>query len=197
MLYNTELQSNNDDLQDILDMINSLPEASSGVELPELSNPAEVEEVFLGVEYIDETGDKKIGTFTLDAELSQQDSLITQIQTALDGKAAGGSGGASVETCSVTITSADSDKITNYMTTVFQNGELDNVFHMNSWSRPSTPIVIPNVVCGTTVYVSGAYSLADFTVANCEYTKQTSVSGTFKITAGSGENVTIHCYNGD
>lgn len=38
-------------------------------------------------------GQKVTGTFTIDSELTAQDDLITQIQSALEGKAAGGSGG--------------------------------------------------------------------------------------------------------
>lgn len=83
------LQTNIANLQELLEQVNNLPEAS--VELPELNNPAEVTEVFSGAEYIDETGAKKTGTFTIDSELTAQDNLIYQIQAALESKA-GGSG---------------------------------------------------------------------------------------------------------
>lgn len=58
------------------------------VELPELSNPATAEEVFLNKEFIDEDGNSVTGTFSIDNELSNQDNLISQIQTALQNKAA-------------------------------------------------------------------------------------------------------------
>lgn len=45
-------------------------------------------------------GSKVTGTFTIDSELTAQDNLIAQIQSALEGKAAGG-GSVSVETCTV------------------------------------------------------------------------------------------------
>lgn len=64
----------------------------TGVDLPELPNPATETEVFAGKEYIDGTGDKKIGAFTIDAEMTEQDSLLAQIRTALVGKTAGGGG---------------------------------------------------------------------------------------------------------
>lgn len=60
-----------------------------GVELPELNEPAEPGEVFSGKEYIDGSGQKKTGSFTIDDELTEQDSLISQIANALKNKAAG------------------------------------------------------------------------------------------------------------
>ena len=84
--YNTTLQSNNIDLQAILDSLNALPEAG-GVELPELTNEGSTEDLMLNKELIDADGNKVTGTFTIDTELSTQDSLIAQIQTALQDKA--------------------------------------------------------------------------------------------------------------
>ena len=50
---------------------------------------ASADEIFQGeTAYID--GEKVTGTFTIENELSTQDDLIAQIQSALEGKAAGG-----------------------------------------------------------------------------------------------------------
>ena len=62
MSYNTELQSNNADLQEILDAVNALPEAGGGVELPELTNPGTAEDLEDGKELIDAEGNIVTGT---------------------------------------------------------------------------------------------------------------------------------------
>ena len=66
--------------------INNLPEASNGVELPELSNRASAEELFANKELIDETGEIVVGTFTIDTELETQRQIISEIETALTNK---------------------------------------------------------------------------------------------------------------
>jgi surface protein len=71
-------------------MATAIEDISAGVELPELSNPAEAAEVFEDKEYIDATGAKKTGTFTITPELSILDTLLTTLETSLEGKAGGG-----------------------------------------------------------------------------------------------------------
>lgn len=117
MSYNLSLQSNNAELQALIDIANALPEAG-GVELPTLTTPAQASEVFLNKETIDEDGNVQVGTFTIDSELTTQNNLIAQIQSAVDNlpEAGGNGGGGSSETgiCpSLTITSngVDTDNI--------------------------------------------------------------------------------------
>lgn len=57
--------------------------------LPELSNEGTASDLMLNKELIDGDGKKVTGTFTIDSELTTQDNLISQIQTALSGKASG------------------------------------------------------------------------------------------------------------
>lgn len=81
-------------------------ELTGGVELPELTNPATSEEIFLDKETIDANGNVQTGTFTIDGELTTQNDLIAQIQSAVDNLPdAGGGGNGSYETCTVNISS--------------------------------------------------------------------------------------------
>lgn len=76
----------------------------TGVDLPELPNPATETEVFAGKEFINGSGDKRIGAFTIDAEITEQDSLLAQIRTALVGKTAGGGSEVPMQEKTVSIT---------------------------------------------------------------------------------------------
>ena len=66
MSNKTELQSNNNDLQGILNIINGLPAANTN-ELPTLSKPATVDKVLSGYDYIDGDGNQKVGTIPIKA----------------------------------------------------------------------------------------------------------------------------------
>lgn len=63
-----------------------------GVDLPELTNPATAGDLMAGKQMINGEGEAVDGTFTLETEMTEQDSLIAQIKEALKGKAAGGGG---------------------------------------------------------------------------------------------------------
>lgn len=123
--FNTNLQTNNTNLQSILDAINALPEAGSGdIELPSLTNEGTSADLLASKELIDQDGNIITGTMpnngaisktmdgidvktisipagytsggsvsldsTIDDEVDEQTDLISQITTALEGKAAGG-----------------------------------------------------------------------------------------------------------
>lgn len=60
MSYNSNLQTNNTNLQSILDTINALPEA--GTDLPELTNQGTASDLLSGKELIDQNGNIVTGT---------------------------------------------------------------------------------------------------------------------------------------
>lgn len=168
----------------------------------------------------------KVDVDAANTEITEQAELIAQITTALEGKAsgvedideevveytslndeledvinslpaAGGGGGGSVDTCTVTITS-DSNIIVTCIATIYQGNEFSSVVIGGTpLTYPSTPVVISNVICGSSVHVVSSYSLGGFTITNCEFTRMGPASGMFKITAPQGGSATIHCYNND
>ena len=68
-------------------LVTALP---GGVELPDLDNPGGAADLMAGKQLIDSEGRVVDGSFTLTDEMTEQDSLIEQIKSALKGKAAGG-----------------------------------------------------------------------------------------------------------
>ena len=60
------------------------------VELPELSDPGEAADLMAGKQLIDGEGKIVDGTFTIEEEITEQDSLIEQINSALQRKTVGG-----------------------------------------------------------------------------------------------------------
>lgn len=105
------LNTNITNLRELLDKVNALPEASSGVELPTLSNEGIADDLVEGKELIDSTGNIITGTnpyekVATDNAVAAEANLIAQIQTALEGKGSGGSNIAipEIELCTVTFT---------------------------------------------------------------------------------------------
>jgi hypothetical protein len=62
MSNKSNLQANNIDLQAILNSINELPEAGSGVALPELTNEGTASDLLSGKQLIDQEGNVVTGT---------------------------------------------------------------------------------------------------------------------------------------
>lgn len=149
------LKNNTTNLQQLLNSVNNLPEASNGVELPDLTNEGTAADLVIGKELIDGDGNKVTGTFTIDEEiinqstlLSEQNAKIAELAEVLAGKAAG-SGETSIATCDVTVTQSGLP-IRNYYTTAFTESE--GIFLLtNDVHGPNTPFVLQNVVCGSTI----------------------------------------------
>lgn len=80
----SNLTNNTASLQSILNTVNTLPDATGGIELPELTNEGSASELFSGKELIDSEGNVVTGTFSIDDEIATQDDLIAQIQSAVD-----------------------------------------------------------------------------------------------------------------
>ena len=64
----------------------------SGVELPVLTKPGSSNELFEGYDMVNGDGERVVGSFTIAAELTNQDTLISEIKTALQGKTAASGG---------------------------------------------------------------------------------------------------------
>ena len=106
-----------------------------------------------------------------------------------------GSGGGSIETCTVTITEF-SNNIHAYCYTAFENNVLTP---KGDTSSITSPLTLNNVVCGSAIFVSNGYYMNGVTVGGgVEIVDPMSYQGaTFKAPIVAGASGTIDIYDND
>lgn len=98
----------------------------------------------------------------LDVVIAEQEALIAELSTALDNKASGGGGSASVETCTVTI-----DSSTLQVDYGFCICYKDGVYSDFWMAGSSFPLTIENVVCNSLIFFS---TFEDLVIPGCTIT---------------------------
>lgn len=137
----------------------AIEEIETGTTLPELTNEGSAEDLMSGKELINSEGNTVTGTFTIDNELTTQEDLISQITTALAGKAgSSGSGGSSVDICTVTITNGDGIFGPTSGTMCYMDSNLSSVAQEFSTSDDTIAL---SVVKGSVIYISSSGTSVD------------------------------------
>lgn len=128
------------------DMATEITNIENGIDTSDAT--ASASEIFNGeTAYVD--GEKITGNFTIDDEVADQISLISQIKSALEGKAAGGgeSSGGEIETCTLRA----GYYAANLVCSVLENGEIK----VKNFENPGD---ISNVVSNSIIYCIPNYT---------------------------------------
>lgn len=111
------------------------------------------EKMFEGETALGADGEIKTGTFTIDSELTEQDSLLSELEAALEGKA--GWGEAEAGTCTLTITLGSYiESLVIYVLTV--NGYEYKRSSVEFQVQSGITLVFENVIAGSTVIIDGS-----------------------------------------
>lgn len=123
-------------------------------------------------------------------KLATLETAITQLETELQGKASGGSGGGgSVETCTVTV---NCNPWKSILATIF-NGEIETYSRCEG-NGSSEVVTIENVVCDSPIMIYPAFPAPAYEVSGAEFIHEYTHI-VFKVTASAGENATVTIYS--
>lgn len=150
-------------------------------------------------------GSKVTGTFSINSELATQDDLIAQLSAAVNSlpdAGSGGSGGAELKTCTLTITTDSFMEVYGVCATMFVNGTVSSVSFACDYGNIEalvTPYVIENVLVNSAVFIQARqYALMGITTNGVSKTDSFYGAGilTFKVNEDA-DNATIHIYDND
>ena len=163
-------------------------------ELPTLTTPASTSEVFDGKEYIDASGSKKTGTFTIDSELNSQEDLLTQLEAALEGKSASGDSGSStsIDTCTVNVELTEGKVV--YYTSVDDTGAVISATAVSESDSTDTLMGVAhceNVVCNSIMYIPANWINCTSGTAQRVATGEKEYWSVFRAPSVAGEICTI------
>ena len=128
-------------------------------------------------------------------DITSQTDLIAQLTSALQGKSVP-SGGASVETCTVTVTFTSAYWLA-FSYTAFEDGGITHVVRSDLSGGSNETIVMENVVCGAPIVVQTNLTFMGATLPN-GVEKPFNTRGVYYFVATvSGANATINIYNND
>lgn len=164
------------------------------------TEPIQVMEMANEIGNINGTGeDVTAETNEYTVKITQLESVVTALETELEGKASGGSGGGSIPTYTLTIES-DNGVYSGYACTVFRDGAIaaENTLQVFS-DAYTTPHTIENVVCNSLIAIGPSYDVPGFSITNGSLSVPTGTNANrlYIISATGGSNVTLRIYDND